>query len=188
MNRYYLGYPYFSPLMLWTNLAMKTLEMMLASAQVVGHRTGRMALAGPAPSARDRREFPSMGQEKIEAGAHSAQAMAAQMMSISPPWGALGRPPNAAELGGADVAGEQPNAKRADRAASGPRARAGAIGKQHGTRFGQRRKDRASRSEADSRQGHRERQAARKALTADSAGTRAAGDPPATLERALRSG
>ena len=63
--------------------------MMLASAQVVGHRTGRMALAGPAPSARDRREFTLMGQEKIEAGAQSAQAMAAQMMSISPPWGAL---------------------------------------------------------------------------------------------------
>jgi hypothetical protein len=89
MNRDYPGYPYFLPLMLWSNLAMKMLEMMLASAQVVGHRTGRMALAGPAPSARDRREFTLMGQEKIEAGAQSAQAMAAQMMSISPPWGAL---------------------------------------------------------------------------------------------------
>ena len=89
MNRDYPGYPYFFPLMLWSNLAMKMLEMMLASAQVVGHRTGRMALAGPAPSARDRREFTLMGQEKIEAGAQSAQAMAAQMMSISPPWATL---------------------------------------------------------------------------------------------------
>jgi hypothetical protein len=43
--------------------------MMSASAQVIGHRTGRMALAGPAPNARDRREIALMGQQKIEAGA-----------------------------------------------------------------------------------------------------------------------
>jgi len=30
-----------------------------------------------------------MGQEKIEAGAQSAQAMAAHMMSMSQPWGGL---------------------------------------------------------------------------------------------------
>ena len=89
MNRNYPGYSYFFPLMLWTDLATKTLETMLASAQVIGHRTGRMALAGPAPSARDWREFALMGQEKIEASAQSALAMAAQMMTISQPWGAL---------------------------------------------------------------------------------------------------
>ena len=89
MNRDYTGYPYFFPLMLWTSLAMKTLEMTLASAQVIGHRTGRMALAGAAPSARDRREFALMGQEKMEAGAQSARAMATQMMSIGPLSGAL---------------------------------------------------------------------------------------------------
>ena len=89
MNRDYTGYPYFFPLMLWTSLAMKTLEMTLASAQVIGHRTGRMALAGPAPNSRDRREFALMGQEKMEAGAQSAQAMAAHLMTMSQPWGAL---------------------------------------------------------------------------------------------------
>ena len=89
MKRNYLGHAYYSPFMLWGDLATKTLEMMLASAQVIGHRTGRMAMAGPAPNARDRREFALMGQEKIEAGAQSAQAMAAHMMSMSQPWGAL---------------------------------------------------------------------------------------------------
>ena len=85
----YPDYSSFVPLMLWSDLAMKTLEMMLASAQVIGHRSRRMALAGPAPNARDRREFALMGQEKIEAGAQSAQAMAAHMVSMSQPWGAL---------------------------------------------------------------------------------------------------
>ena len=89
MKRHYPGRSYFLPLMLWSDLAMKTLEMMLASAQVIGHRAGRMARAGPAPNARDRREFALMGQEKIEAGAQSAQAMAAHMMTMSQPWGAL---------------------------------------------------------------------------------------------------
>ena len=89
MKRNSPGYPYFFPLMLWSDLATKTLEMMLASAQVIGDRTGRMALAGAAPNARDRREFALMGQDLIEAGAQSAQAMAAHMMSMSQPWGAL---------------------------------------------------------------------------------------------------
>ena len=89
MKRNYVGHTYFSPFMLWGDLATKTLEMMLASAQVIAHRTCRMALAGPAPNARDRREFALMGLEKIEAGAQSAQAMAAHMVSMSQPWDAL---------------------------------------------------------------------------------------------------
>ena len=56
-----------NPFLIWTDLALKTGEMMLASAQVIGHRTGLMAAAGPKPSKRDRREFTLMGQEKIEA-------------------------------------------------------------------------------------------------------------------------
>jgi hypothetical protein len=89
MKRNYAGHLYLSPFILWSDLASKTLEMMLASAQVIGHRAGRMALAGPTPNARDRREFALMGQEKIEAGVQSAQAMAMQMMTMSLPWGAL---------------------------------------------------------------------------------------------------
>ena len=89
MKRNNLGHSYFHPFMLWSDLATKSLEMMLASAQVIGHRTGRMALAGPAPNMRDRREFALMGQEKIEAGAQSARAMTAHMMTMNQPWGAL---------------------------------------------------------------------------------------------------
>lgn len=89
MKRDYAGYPYLSPFLLWSDLAAKTMEMMLASAQVIGHRTGRMALAGPAPNARDRREFTVMGLEKIEASTQSARAMAAHMMTMNQAWGAL---------------------------------------------------------------------------------------------------
>jgi hypothetical protein len=39
MKRNYHGHSYFSPFMLWGDLATKTLEMMLASAQVIGHRS-----------------------------------------------------------------------------------------------------------------------------------------------------
>jgi hypothetical protein len=87
MKRNYLGHAYLSSFMAGGDLAAKTLEMMLASAQVIGHRTGRIALAGAAPNARDQREFALMGQEKIEAGAQSAQAMTAHMMSTSQSWG-----------------------------------------------------------------------------------------------------
>jgi hypothetical protein len=73
-----------APFLLWTRLAWKTGEVMLASAQVIHHRTGRMAAAGATPSARDRREFALMGQEKIEAGLESASAIAAQMMTLNP--------------------------------------------------------------------------------------------------------
>ena len=73
-----------NPFLVWTRLAWKTGEMMLASAQVIQHRAGRMAVAGAKPSARDRGEFALMGQEKIEAGVESASAMAAQMIAMNP--------------------------------------------------------------------------------------------------------
>ena len=78
-----------NPFLVWSRLAWKTSEMMLASAQVIQHRTGRIAAAGAAPSARDRREFALMGQEKIEASVESASAMAAHMMTMNPLLGAL---------------------------------------------------------------------------------------------------
>ena len=53
-----------NPFLLWTELAWKTGEMMMTSAEVIGHRANRMATAGPVPSLRDRREFTLMGQEK----------------------------------------------------------------------------------------------------------------------------
>jgi hypothetical protein len=77
-----------SPFLLWVDLAMKTGEMMMASAQVIGHRTRRLAAAGSKPSARDRREFALMGQEKVEAVTKSAHGMAAHMMTMDPLLGA----------------------------------------------------------------------------------------------------
>jgi hypothetical protein len=68
---------------------MKTGEMMLASAQVINHRTGRMAAAGLAPNLRDRREFALMGQEKIAAASESAQAIAARMLNLNQQMGTL---------------------------------------------------------------------------------------------------
>ncbi|MGE5385304.1 MAG: polyhydroxyalkanoate granule-associated phasin [Betaproteobacteria bacterium] len=73
-----------NPFMVWTELALKAGEMMAASAQVIGHRTQRLALASTPPSARDQREFALMGTEKIAAATESAQAMALRLMSMNP--------------------------------------------------------------------------------------------------------
>jgi hypothetical protein len=72
-----------NPFSVWTDLAVKTYEMMVASAEVIGHRAGRMATAGPIPNASDQCEFAMMGQEKIEAAAESARAMAEFVMSLN---------------------------------------------------------------------------------------------------------
>ena len=76
-------YSGFIPFMLWSDLGIKTLEMMLGSAQVIAHRTGRIARAGHRPNASDQREFALMGQEKIHAAAESAQAMTAHLLTCS---------------------------------------------------------------------------------------------------------
>ncbi len=66
----------------WFDLALKTGEMLLASAQVIGYRTERLARAGAKPSARDRREFALMVQEKYAAAAQSAIAMAPSLWKL----------------------------------------------------------------------------------------------------------
>ena len=66
---------YWNPVLAWSELAWKMTEMSIASASVVGHRTSRMAKAGPVPSARDRGELARMGSEKIVAGIESAIAL-----------------------------------------------------------------------------------------------------------------
>lgn len=72
-----------NPLTVWTDLAWKTCEMMMASAEVVGRRTGRMAVAGPIPDPEDQNEFALMGREKFEAAAESARAMAEYVMTMN---------------------------------------------------------------------------------------------------------
>jgi hypothetical protein len=71
------------PFLTWSELAFKTGEMMLASAQVIGHRANRIALAGPTPNARDQREFSLMIGEKISTAAESAQAMALSVIRLN---------------------------------------------------------------------------------------------------------
>jgi hypothetical protein len=82
MSSQRLRYPNASPLLVWMQLGFKTSEMLFASSQVIGHRTSRMAMAGPVPNARDRKEFTLMGQEKLEAAAESAQAMISRMLAL----------------------------------------------------------------------------------------------------------
>ncbi len=53
-------------------------ELAFAVPQVVAHRVTRMAMAGPTPSGRDRKEFARMVAEKNTAFAQSWQAMATQ--------------------------------------------------------------------------------------------------------------
>lgn len=67
----------------WTDLALKASEMMFASSQVIAHRTGRMAQAGPLPDERDQREFSLMGQEKLDAARESSQAMVSQLFAAN---------------------------------------------------------------------------------------------------------
>ena len=80
---------YAAPIQMWSELAFKTGEMMLTSAQVIGHRTNRMAFSGPTPNASDRRELSLMSAEKLSAGAESAQAMALSMIGMTQQFWAL---------------------------------------------------------------------------------------------------
>lgn len=63
-----------------TGLARQATELAIAVPQVVGHRLTRLALAGPWPNARDRREFHTMGQEKLHAFWQSWFAMGWAML------------------------------------------------------------------------------------------------------------
>jgi hypothetical protein len=72
-----------NPFRSWAALAWKTGETMLASGQVIRHRSQRLLAAGHYPSANDRREFALMGQEKIAAAAESSQALALSGVRIS---------------------------------------------------------------------------------------------------------
>ena len=71
-----------NPLLRWSQLAWKAGEMAIASSQVIGHRTRRLALAGPMPNPRDQREFALMGQEKSAAALEAAQAAGLPMVAL----------------------------------------------------------------------------------------------------------
>jgi hypothetical protein len=67
----------------WWQLATDASEMLTASTQVVGHRTARMAMAGPMPNERDRDEFSLMRHEKNEAASESVKAMSSGFVKLS---------------------------------------------------------------------------------------------------------
>ena len=60
------------------SLATKAAELAFVVPQVVAHRVARMAIAGPSPSERDRKEFQRMSFEKVTAFGESWNAMAMQ--------------------------------------------------------------------------------------------------------------
>jgi hypothetical protein len=60
------------------SLATKLAELSFAVPQVVAHRVARMAMAGQAPSDRDKKEFDLMVAEKNAAFGQSWKAMAVQ--------------------------------------------------------------------------------------------------------------
>lgn len=68
-----------NPLMVWTDVALKTGEMLLSSGSVIQIRTQRMASAGLTPNAADMAEFHLMGKEKFEAANESSAAMADEL-------------------------------------------------------------------------------------------------------------
>jgi hypothetical protein len=78
-----------NPFLSWVRLACRAGEMSIAAAQVVGRRTGRLALIGPALGPGDRRELVMMGQEKGEAAMESAQAVGMGMLMLNQQFAAL---------------------------------------------------------------------------------------------------
>jgi hypothetical protein len=76
------------PFWIWAELAWKATEVMLASAQVIGHRTHLMRAAGSSPSPSDWREMQLMWQEKMEAARESAFGMTAELTRMNLQFGA----------------------------------------------------------------------------------------------------
>jgi hypothetical protein len=65
------------------SIATKAAELAVAVPQVMAHRMTRMAMAGPLPSLRDRKEFELMLAEKETAFVEGWQAMAAHTVRAS---------------------------------------------------------------------------------------------------------
>ena len=80
---------YGNPFIAWTRLAWKTGELMMSSGEVIGRRMAGMALAGPTPGLRDRREVALMSREKMEAAAESGYAMWLHLARMNQQLGAM---------------------------------------------------------------------------------------------------
>ena len=71
------------------SLLTKSAELAVAVPQVVAHRVTRMAIAGPVPSARDRKEFKRMVAEKTPAFGEAWSSMAMQTVRANQALAAL---------------------------------------------------------------------------------------------------
>jgi len=71
-----------NPALLWWKTGMKAWETMAAAPQVIAHRTGRMAKAGPFLSLADQREFTTMGSEKVLAFSQAWMGSAREVMAF----------------------------------------------------------------------------------------------------------
>ncbi|MEJ8857182.1 polyhydroxyalkanoate granule-associated phasin [Variovorax robiniae] len=74
---------FFNPLMLWTDVALKTGEMLVSSGSVIQMRTSRMAMHGLQPSPADMREIHLMSEEKLAAATESGTAIVNQLHTTS---------------------------------------------------------------------------------------------------------
>ena len=76
-------YPrFFNPLMIWTDVALKTGEMLVSSGSVIHMRTSRMAEHGMQPTPADMREIHLMSEEKLTAVTESGAAIANQLAAL----------------------------------------------------------------------------------------------------------
>ena len=78
-----------SPFDAWTRLATQTREMLLASVEVIGHRSYQIVRSGGLFSNADQVELTLMGQEKLEALSESAQETSARLFALGQEFGAL---------------------------------------------------------------------------------------------------
>lgn len=69
-----------------TSAASKAVDIAVAAPQVIAHRVARMALAGPLPDARDRKEFTGMVLEKQLAFAQSCVAWNTAVLGWQMQW------------------------------------------------------------------------------------------------------
>lgn len=65
------------------SLATQTIELGIAVPQVIAHRVARMAISGASPSARDRKEFHRMRNEKIAAVNEAWNASTVQAFRVN---------------------------------------------------------------------------------------------------------
>jgi hypothetical protein len=72
-----------NPWLAWVPIAVSTSELMLTSAQVIGHRLWQFSDQDLSSTERNRREADLMVREKMEAAAESGQAMWLQVMGMN---------------------------------------------------------------------------------------------------------